>query len=500
MTKPLSPSRSTAEILLTLLETAAPAATLAARLQQAVRRLVLDGHASGGARLPSSRALARQARIARETVDTAYHQLELEGFVVRRHGSGTFVAPRDAVLAGSDRRACASSRGIAGLSERGLSLTAGGGVIDRGRPVPFTLLPDVEAFPLQIWQRIAARAARGRSRAELLYAEAQGYLPLREEIAHYLAASRGIAASPGQILVLSSSQQALGLIAKLVASAGDQIAIEDPGYHGAQMAFRGAGTTLLPISVDQDGLVVERLVKAEGQVRAVYVTPSNQYPLGVTMSLDRRLALLDWSERSGSWIIEDDYDSEFRYDGRPIAALQSLNAGGNVLYVGTMTKVLFPGLRIAYLVVPEPLVSAFVAGRSLIDGSAAKFNQVVLAEFMREGHFTAHTRRMRQIYQARRDLFIAAFERHLGDFATCNAPRAGLHVTAQLKRAYDEAETLAVADHAGLALRGLDRLTLGPSSARGWLMGFASRPPQDMENALRHLASALREGSDAPPI
>ncbi|MGO4406197.1 PLP-dependent aminotransferase family protein [Bosea sp. RAF48] len=492
MTRPLSRTRSTAEILLTLLETATPPASLAARLQQAVRRLVLEGHAPGGARLPSSRMLAKQARLARETVDAAYHQLELEGFVVRRQGSGTFVAPRDAAPAGPNGRARAKGRGIAGLSERGQLLTAGGGIIDHGRPVPFTLLPDVEIFPLQTWQRIAARAVRARSRTDLLYAEAQGYLPLREEIAHYLAACRGIVASPGQILVLSSSQQALSLIAKLVASAGDLIAIEDPGYHGAQMAFRGAGTMLLPISVDQEGLSVEQLAKAEARVRAAYVTPSNQYPLGVTMSLDRRLALLDWSERNGSWIVEDDYDSEFRYDGRPIAALQSLNARANVLYVGTMTKVLFPGLRIAYLVVPEHLAAAFVTGRSLIDGSAAKLNQVVLADFMREGHFTAHTRRMRQIYQARRDRFVAAFNRHLGAFAACNVPRAGLHVTAMLKSALDEAATLAVAERSGIALRGLGRLALGSAPTGGWLMGFASRPPQDMEDAMMHFANALR--------
>lgn len=493
MTRPLSRAGSTGAILLTLLETAAPAAPLAVRLQHAVRALVLGGHAPGGARLPSSRMLAKQARLARETVDAAYHQLELEGFVVRRQGSGTFVAPRDAAPAGASGRAGAKGRGLAGLSERGQVLTAGGGVIERDRPVPFALLPDVEIFPLQSWQRIAGRAVRAKSRSELLYAEAQGYLPLREEIAHYLAACRGIAVSPGQILVLSSSQQALGLIAKLVASPGDRIALEDPGYHGAQMAFRGAGATLLPIPVDRDGLAVEQLGTAQAQVRAVYVTPSNQYPLGITMSLERRLALLDWSERTGSWIIEDDYDSEFRYDGRLIAALQSLNARGNVLYVGTMTKVLFPGLRIAYLVVPEPLATAFVTGRSLLDGSAAKLNQVVLADFMREGHFTAHARRMRQIYQARRDLFVAAFERHLGAFATCNLPRAGLHVTALLKDGVDEAATLAAAGRAGIVLRGLGRLTLGAASAGGWLMGFASRPPQDMEDALMRLAHALRQ-------
>ncbi|MGO4741362.1 PLP-dependent aminotransferase family protein [Bosea sp. 2KB_26] len=478
---------------MTLLETAAPAASLAARLQHAVRSLVLEGHAVGGARLPSSRALAKQAGLARETVDAAYHQLELEGFVVRRQGSGTFVAPRGTAPTGLCHRARAKGGGIAGLSERGHALTAGGGVVERDRPMPFSLLPDVEAFPLQSWQRIAARAVRTKSRTELLYAEAQGYLPLREEIAHYLAACRGIAVSPRQILVLSSSQQALGLIAKLVASPGDLIALEDPGYYGAQMAFRSAGATLLPISIDDEGLVIEQLAKAEGQVRAVYVTPSNQYPLGVTMSLDRRLSLLDWSERNGSWIIEDDYDSEFRYDGRPIASLQSLNARGNVLYVGTMTKVLFPGLRIAYLVVPEHLAAAFVTGRSLIDGSAAKLNQVVLAEFMREGHFTAHTRRMRQIYQARRDLFVAAFERHLGSFAACNVPRAGLHVTARLKYARDEAETLAIAERSGIALRGLGRLTLGSMPIGGWLMGFASRSPQDMEDALMHFAKALQK-------
>jgi len=489
-------NKSASALLALLEEDGSQRVPLTLRLQNAVRRLIIDGHLSEGERLPSTRMMASDLGLARDTVEGAYQHLEMEGFLERRMGSGTFVTASEHRFIGNRRstgrpRADRSAPGFAELSRRGQIIARSGGVPDHACPRPFVVLPDVQSFPLETWLKLNAKVTRGIKRETLLYADPMGYPPLREEIARYLSAHRGVECSAEQIVVLNSSQQALGLIASLLMEPGERIGLEEPGFHGARQVFCAAALRLESIPVDEDGISSDRVEKLGSDIRAVYVTPSHQYPLGATLSLQRRLALVRWAERTRGWIIEDDYDSEFRYDGRPIAAIQSLAPSGRVLYVGTFSKVLFPGLRLAYLVLPPSLVPAFVSARTLVDGHTAVISQAVLAEFMREGHFTTHIRRMRQIYHARRDAFAEAFEKHLSPFASMIFPSGGLHLTALLNDERDEATSVAAAARHAIELPTLRRLYAGPKGRQGWLMGFAALPPGEAEKAMRKLAKAL---------
>jgi len=489
--------KKSASALLALLEEDGPQRIpLTLQLQNAVRRLIIDGHLSEGERLPSTRMMASDLGVARDTVEGAYQHLEMEGFLERRMGSGTFVTASEHRFIGHHRssgrnRTNRSGPGFAELSRRGQAIARSGGVPDHAWPKPFAVLPDVQSFPLETWLRLNAKVIRNIKRETLLYADPMGYPPLREEIARYLGAHRGVECSAEQIVVLNSSQQALGLIASMLVEPGEHVGLEEPGYHGARQVFCAAGLKLHSIPVDEDGMSNDRVEKLGSDIRAVYVTPSHQYPLGATLSLQRRLALVRWAERTRGWIIEDDYDSEFRYDARPIAAIQSLAPSGRVLYVGTFSKVLFPGLRLAYLVLPPSLVPAFVSARTLVDGHTAVISQAVLNEFMREGHFTTHIRRMRQIYHARRDAFVEAFEKHLSPFASLIFPSGGLHLTALLNDEIDEASSVSVAARHAIELPTLRRLYAGSKGRQGWLMGFAALAPGEAEQAMRKLAKGL---------
>lgn len=489
-------TKSASALLALLEEEGSQRIPLTLRLQNAVRRLIIDGHLSEGERLPSTRMMASDLGLARDTVEDAYQHLEMEGFLERRMGSGTFVSASEHRFIGNRRntgraRSERSAPGSTELSRRGQAIARSGGVPDHPCPKPFVVLPDVQPFPLETWLKLTAKVIRGIKRETLLYADPMGYPPLREEIARYLSAHRGVEASADQIVVLNSSLQALGLIASLLMEPGERVGLEEPGFHGARQVFCAAGLGLESIPVDVDGISSDRVEKHGSDIRAVYVTPSHQYPLGATLSLQRRLALVRWAEQTRGWIIEDDYDSEFRYDGRPIAAIQSLAPGRRVLYIGTFSKVLFPGLRLAYLVLPSSLVPAFVSARTLVDGHTAVISQAVLAEFMREGHFTTHIRRMRQIYHARRDAFAEAFEKHLSRFASMIFPAGGLHLTALLNDELDEAASVAAAARHAIELPALRQLYAGPKGRKGWLMGFAALPPGDAEKAMRKLAKAL---------
>lgn len=487
-------TRATSGLLIGLIETNDENLPLTLRLQGSIRALLIDGHARYGDKLPSSRLLARDLGLARETVEAAYRQLEVEGYLVRRHGSGTYVATPEhaftAKLPSSNRRR--SSRAHIGLSARGSMIARDGGVVDHGAAAPFVILPDVRPFPLHTWQRLTTRVLKAKDTVPLLYADAQGYPPLREEIACYLAAHRAVHCGEKNILVLSSSQQALTLIALLLGDPQQQFAIEEPGFHGARFAFQAAGIELVPIPVDAKGLNVDILAGLKVPPRAVYVTPSHQYPLAVTLTLDRRLALIDWAKKSKCWIIEDDYDSEYRYDGRPIASIQSLDTLAPVLYLGTFSKVLFPSLRLAYLVLPEALMPAFVAGRTLMDGHSNIINQVVLAEFMKSGDFTAHIRRMRQLYTARRNAFCEAFHKHLARFGTAQTPPGGLHLAVRLNDDLSEEATVGAAKNALIELPTLRRLFGGPRKQNGWLMGFAALTPDEARANVVRLAKEIQ--------
>jgi GntR family transcriptional regulator / MocR family aminotransferase len=468
-----------------------PELPLSARIQDAVRRQLANGSLKAFERLPSTRLLAKDLSVARETVETAYQNLEAEGYLIRERGSGTYVSEAGAQLArfsaGPDKKLRTLH-----LSERGRRIQRLGGVRD---PVPQAFAaayPDVRAFPLDSWQQISSRIWRRHGSDLLSYCDPQGLRRLREEISRYLGSYRGVGCTADNVIVLTSSQEALMLIATMMLDANDQVAIEEPCYPGIRSALSVSGATPVPVEVDENGMVVDALVRKSPAPRGVYVTPSHQYPTTATLSLERRLALIEWAQRHRRWIIEDDYDSEYRYDGSPLSCIQGLDSSGIVLYVGTFTKTLFPAIRLAYLVAPAHLVPALVAMRTLVDGHSAIFNQAVLAEFMASGEFTTHVRRMRQFYKGRRDAFAEAIERHLSPFGTLRVPTGGFQATWYLHEEYDEIAVAEKAKAAKIILPSLSDLYLRRSRRAGFVMGFAAITPQEADTAARRLASTLK--------
>jgi len=462
---------------------ARPGLPLREQLCAALREAIGRGQVAPGARLPATRTLAADLAVSRVTAEAAYAQLEAEGYVERRVGVGT------TVRAGLHGNAAPGATRIPGaparLSRRGAALAAGGGCLDPGSVRAFAAgTPDLRAFPVELWRQLGARCLRQQGAALLGYGDPQGYGLLRTAIAAYLAQARGVRCDASQVMVVTSSQQALVLLANLLLDRGDRVLLEEPGYLGARTAFAGAGAELVPAPVDADGL---RLPEQDVAARLVYVTPSHQYPSGATLSLPRRLALLDHARRHDSWIVEDDYDSEFRYDARPVPALQGLDRDGRVIYVGTFSKVLFPSLRLAYLVLPPGMVDAAVSVRTAQDGHCAQLAQAVTAEFMARGHFAAHVRHMRALYASRRTLLLDALRAADLPWLTPVAGGGGLQVAAYLPDGF-EAALAGQAEAAGLALPTLARLYLGAARRDGWLLGFAGLRNQEITAGVAQLA------------
>jgi len=377
---------------------------LSIQLYEAVRRAILHGQLRPGTRLPSTRSLAEEYEVSRNTVVFAYEQLLAEGYVESKVGSGTCVARAipDELLtvraAAMPARNRLSNRGP--ISMRGKLLSS--------KPIrlltiptparPFQSgLPDTSAFPFKIWSRLLARHWRRPNRDLLAYGDPSGHRPLREAIAAYLRTSRAVQCDTDQVIVVNGSQQALDLAARLLIDPGDLALVEDPGYPGARIALQAAGARLARLPIDAEGANISSITGRVTGARLIVVTPSHQFPLGVTMSVTRRLALLDFANRSGAWIMEDDYDSEYRYRGKPLPSLQGLDRTGRVIYMGTFSKTLFPSLRLGFLVLPHDLVEYFRRARSATDGHSPITEQAVLADFITEGHYARHIRRMRGI-------------------------------------------------------------------------------------------------------
>jgi GntR family transcriptional regulator / MocR family aminotransferase len=358
--------------LLTLLEQGdVLPGTLSTRVYRAIRSAILDSTLKVGDRLPSTRTLAADLSISRSTAEAAYAQLEDEGYLTRGVGSGSYVSA-DATTGRQARKSRPNGPATPVLSKRGTQIARMGGCVDARAVRAFSAgMPALESFPAETWQKLLARHARHDAPQWMIYGDQQGLPALRETIAQYLSLSRGVNCDASQVIVLTSSQQALGLIAMMMLDHGDPVWLEEPGYRGAQTVFSGAGANIVPVPVDGEGLRVDEGVRLQPRARLAYVTPSHQYPLGVSLSLPRRLQLIEWTRQSGAWIVEDDYDSEFHYDSRPVSAIHGLDQNERVLYVGTFSKVLFPGLRLAYLVVPRHMVPAFVTARSQVDGHAS---------------------------------------------------------------------------------------------------------------------------------
>jgi GntR family transcriptional regulator/MocR family aminotransferase len=474
------------------------------RLYRSVREAILDGRAPAGSRLPSTRALARDLAVSRNVVLLAFDQLLAEGYVSGRVGSGTFVSPvlPDAALVTRPAASPRSERvAVARLSRRARRIVALRPLPAPGAASGAALLfdfrygiPAFADFPHEIWRRLHARHARAVSIRSLGYGPAQGIPRLREAIAAYLRRSRGLSATGEQVVIVNGSQQALYLAGQLLLDPGDQVLVEEPSYAAARHIFTAAGARLLTRPVDENGLEVENLPTREA-VRLAYVTPSHQFPTGAVMSLGRRLELLRWAERESAYVLEDDYNSEFRYDGRPLAAVQGLDRSSRVLYAGTFSKVLFPALRIGYLVVPPSMVPALTAVRWLTDCHTASFEQEVLADFISEGHFEAHLRRSRARYASRRAALLSALG-SLGGRVRPIGANAGLHVLAWLP---DMPESSLDGLVAQAAARGVGIYPVTPHFLRrpqeaGLLLGYASLDERAIREGIGRLADVLETG------
>lgn len=453
------------------------------RICGAIREAIRSGRLRRGDRLPSSRVLAQDLQVSRITAEAAYAQLEAEEYVHRRVGDGTYVSVDMAVGRLRDR-AFGRPSFAHPWSRRGQRVVRGGGCHDPREAVGFTAgFPDLSQFPLNIWKQLTARRLRTTRKSLLGYGDPAGEPELRQAIARYLAESRGVRCSMEQVLVLTSSQQAIQLVAAMLTDSGDRVCIEEPGYVGAQTALTAAGARLHPLPVDRDGAAPPR-----NAGRLTYLTPSHQYPMGVTLSLERRLEFIEVARKRGQWILEDDYDSEFQYDARPAPAMQGLDRDDRVLYLGTFSKVLFPGLRLAYLVLPRALMAGFVTARSTHDGHPARLAQLVTADFMEEGHFRAHVRRMRRLYGQRRDLLIGGLERHTPSWCRPVGVSAGLQLTVALPGGTEPALTLA-AGRSGLAVTGMSGLFLTRPSFDGWVLGFAALDDKQIVEGVHRLST-----------
>ncbi|HDR9502978.1 TPA: PLP-dependent aminotransferase family protein [Burkholderia cepacia] len=485
-----------------------PAAALPLQEQIArhLREAVLRGHLRPGARLPSTRSFAAELGVSRQTVVLAYDRLVAEGYARGQRGSGIYVPdvlPEDLAppAATAPLSSVAAARGEAypALSERGRRL-AGLPVtpVPRGPGLLAPGTPAFDAFPYDTWARLSARFWRSRPTADRLgYADPAGYRPLREAIAEHLGVTRGLPCDADDVVITSGSQHAIELAARLLIDAGDTVWIENPGFVAGHSAVESAGARAVPVPVDAEGLDVEAGERLAADARLAVVTPSHQYPLGVTMSLRRRLALLDWAERADAWIVEDDCDGDYRYAGRPLHPLRALgrqSAANRVIYVGTFAKVLAPGLRIGFLIAPPGLAGAFAHARALVDRQSPTPLQVTLAEFIGEGHFATHLRRMRMLYAERRDALLAALECHCaGLLEWGGAPDAGLHLVAKLRGAAAPDADLAVWEAA--AALGLQTPPLSPhyrdGGEAGLVIGFGATLPGNMRDAVLRLRRAI---------
>jgi len=466
-------------------------------LYEELRSAILDGRLRPGARLPASRDLAAAYGLARATIVTAFDQLKSEGYVEGRPGSGTYVSqvlPEQLLdVRGPHAEERLPHRRVS-LSEYARRLQPFRGTAPRPIRAFRANQPALDLFPTTLWAQVAARRLRRVSANLLAGGEALGYRPLRQAVADYLSSSRGVKCTADQVLVLSGAQEALDRTARILLNPGESVWMEEPGYPGAAVVFRAVGARICPVPVDAEGMDLDRGLQRWKRARLAYVTPAHQFPLGVTMSLRRRLALLEWARRSGTLIFEDDYDSEYRYSGRPIPALQGLDRSGVVIFAGSFSAVLFPALRLGYLVVPPEMVDVFAAAESVSTHHPPLLEQAVLCDFITEGHFARHIRRMRELYAERLSVLLDGARAKLGELLEISTVEAGLQTVGWLKgglRAERVAELAAKRDVEVVPLR---RYASGRSRREGLILGFAAVDPRELRRGVEELAGVLAGG------
>ena len=467
-------------------------------LYEELRAAILAGHLRPGARLPATRDLAIQYRLSRPTIVSAFEQLRSEGYVEGRIGSGTYVAsllPDEFLQAPRTKAHAQRKPKRVRLSQYALRLRP----ISRSEQRPARAFranqPALDQFPASLWAQIAARRLRRVSTQLLAGGDPLGYRPLREAVAEYLNTSRGVKCTPDQVLIISGVQQALDRTAHLLLDPGDSVWMEDPGYPGAAAAFHAVGARIHPVPLDGEGLNLDAALKSTVTPKLVYVTPAHQFPLGITMSLRRRLALLEWARKAGAILFEDDYDSEYRYAGRPVPALQGLDHSSSVIFAGSFSDVLFPALRLGYVVLPPNLVDIFAAAEALSTHHPPLIDQAILADFIYEGHFARHIRRMRELYAERLAMFLQCTQTNLAGLLDIPSIEAGLRTVAWLPRGVSAEKVAKRAAEHDVEVVPLSRYAWGKTPKNGLMLGFAAVDARELRRGAERLAEVLRTSS-----
>jgi GntR family transcriptional regulator/MocR family aminotransferase len=466
------------------------------QIYDAFRALIVGRNLAVGQQVPSSRALATELRISRIPVLTAYSQLLAEGYFETREGAGTFVCstlPDQLISSGRPHTRSSEVRSGSRPVAQNTS-----------RIPPFEMVPwfsslgafsvgqlAYDQFPFRLWSNLVVRLSRNQLAGDLQYGAPLGCEKLRGAVRTYLATARAVRCNLEQVMIVSGSQQALEISTRVLLDAGSSAWVEEPGYWLTRHALTASGCRIIPVPVDEEGIDVAAGIKRCPKARAVYVAPSHQYPLGATMSASRRFQLLNWAQSAGAWIIEDDYDSEYRYGCMPIASLQGLDTNSRVIYIGTFSKVLFPSLRMGYIVMPPDLVDRFTTVRYGMDIGPPRFHQAVLADFMNEGHFARHIRRMRQLYGERRTALVDSLREEFGPELQVLGAQAGMQLAVMLPKGFRDVEIAHRAAREKLWLLPLSPAYLGKTARQGFVLGFGGTPATEMSAEVRRLRSIL---------
>lgn len=470
------------------------------QIYETFRKSILSGELLPKTQIPASRLLANELGVSRITVVNAYEQLFAEGYLEGKTGSGTFVAselPEDLLQINSENEKKTADKTYdlpLRLSDFGEKLK-----VEKIRTATRTNfrsfqngLTAIDEFPFGIWSKIAAKYHKDPPRNLLGYGEAKGFAPLRQAIAAHLRSTRGVNCDAEQVIITSGAQQALDLTTRIFLSANDTALIENPCYTEIKSLFTIAGANLVAVNIDEEGFDTAKIPRSGRNAKLVYVTPSHQYPLGVTMSLARRLELLDWAKRRNSWIIEDDYNSEYRYSGRPLASLQGLDKNGRVIYIGTFSKTIFPSLRIGCVVVPPELVEIFTAAKALSDVHSSLIEQAILAEFIADGHFARHLRKMRKLYEFRQNILVEECEKHLKGLVKVKKAEAGMHLVGWLAENLDDREISKRAANENLQIMPISHYFSKRISPGGLILGYTAFNKKQIKEGVKKLAEIIK--------
>jgi GntR family transcriptional regulator / MocR family aminotransferase len=466
------------------------------QLYESIRKSILSGRLKGGLKLPSTRTLATELKVSRNTVKSAFEQLLNEGYIKGKIGAGTYITddiPDKLLRVGIDSALSNNNHLKLKLNKELISQTFPPRYLPENDIIPFQPgIPSLEDFPFKTWLKILNKIGNNFPVNYLKHIDATGYKGLKESIAYYLQTYRAVNCIPEQIIIINGSQQGLDLICRLLLNENDNVLLEDPGYFGIREAIRTSNVNILPVPVDSDGMQIDLASETNNDINLIYTTPSHQFPLGTIMSISRRLKLLEFARQNGTWIIEDDYDSEYRYNGNPLPSLQGMDKWNRVIYMGTFSKVLFPGLRLGYLVLPSSqLIDSFANEKSIVDRQSPILEQLVTSKFIEEGHFTRHIRKMRILYKERQEFLIKELNKELGDIIKIDPSAAGMHLIAWLPEYLNDKEISSILRKKNVVAYPLSRTVIKFERKPALILGYTAFNKNQTSAAIKILKETI---------